>query len=74
MCSPVQYFNGSASIRIKVISDNHVLVSSAGRHRKTAFLVGADFVGKISDFKINLMGSLFDDLRWRLRLELLKLR
>ena len=38
-------------IGIKFISDHHVLVASAGRHRKTACLVGVDFVGKVSNLK-----------------------
>ena len=51
MCSPDQYLNGSARIRIKVIRDHHVLVASAGCHRKTACLAGVYFVGKVSKLK-----------------------
>ena len=36
-------------------------------------MVGVGSVGKVSDLKKKLMGCLFDDSRWRLRLELLRL-
>ena len=61
-------------IGIKFISDNHVLVASAGRHRKMSCLFGVYLVGKVSDFLKKFMGYLCDYFRWRLRLDLLRLR